>query len=222
MNPLVVYAIPGLGVDERLFSKLRLKNAELRVLEWPEPHAGQSLPDYARAFLPQIDTTIPFVLLGVSFGGMCVTELAKELKPVKTILISSSKTTGELPFLVHVARLIPVHKILTASQFVKLALLVSRRFGVRKEDEPLFRDMLEKRSRAYFKHSVQAIATWKNETVPPDLIHFHGDADRIIPFSAIKNVTRIPGGNHFMMMNEADVLSAAINAEISTATSRNA
>lgn len=212
MSRLVVYAIPGLGVDERLFSELRLKNAELRVLHWPEPQAGQSLPEYARLFLPQIDTSTPFVLLGVSFGGMCVTELAKELHPVKTILISSAKTGSELPALIRLARIFPLHRLLTASQFVNLAVLFRRRFGVRAGDETkLFRAMLEKRSRNYFRHTIQAIATWKNKTVPDNLVHFHGDADRLLPFSKIKNPIRIKGGTHFMVLQNGIELTMAID-----------
>lgn len=212
-----MYAIPGLGVDERLFSKLHLQHAELRVLHWPEPQAGQSLPEYARLFLPQIDTTNPFVLLGVSFGGMCVTELAKELHPVKTILISSAKTGSELPALIRLARLLPLHRVLTASQFVTLAVLFRRRFGVRAGDETqLFRAMLEKRSRNYFRHTIHAIATWKNETVPGNLVHFHGDKDRLLPFSKIKNPVRIKGGTHFMVLQNGLELSATIDEIIST------
>jgi hypothetical protein len=212
MSRLVVYAIPGLGVDERLFSKLHLKHAELRVLQWPEPKPGQSLPQYARLFLPQINTSKPFALLGVSFGGMCVTELAKELHPIKTILISSAKTGSELPLLIRLARLIPLHRMFTASQFVNLAVLFRRRFGVRAgEETQLFRSMLEKRSRNYFSHTIQAIATWKNKTVPENLVHFHGDADRLLPFSKIKNPVRIKGGNHFMVMHQAQELAVLLD-----------
>lgn len=217
MNRPVVYAIPGLGVDERLFSELQLKNAELHVLHWPEPVPGQSLPEYARLFLPQIDATKPFVLLGVSFGGMCVTELAKELHPVKTILISSAKTSSELPALIRLARFFPLHRLLNASQFVNLAVLFRRRFGVRAGAETeLFRAMLEKRSRNYFSHTIQAIATWKNKTVPNNLVHFHGDADRLLPFSRIKNAVRIKGGNHFMVLQNGSELAAAIDLLFST------
>lgn len=212
MSRLVVYAIPGLGVDERLFSRLQLQRAELRVLQWPEPQAGQSLPEYARLFIPQIDTTTPFALLGVSFGGMCVTELAEELQPVKTILISSAKTSGELPLLIRLARIIPLQRLFSASQFVNLAVLFRRRFGVRAgEETQLFRAMLEKRSRAFFSHTIHAIATWKRTTAPENLVHFHGDKDRLLPFSKIKNPICIRGGNHFMVMHKAQEISEAID-----------
>lgn len=212
MSRLVVYAIPGLGVDERLFSKLQLRNAELRVLQWPEPQAPLSLPEYARLFIPQVDTSRPFALLGVSFGGMCVTELAEELRPVKTILISSAKTSAELPLLIRLARIMPLHRLLSAAQFVNLAVLFRRRFGVRAGEETvLFRAMLEKRSRNFFRYTIRAIATWKRQSAPENLVHFHGDNDRLLPFSKIKNPIRIRGGNHFMVMHQADELAAAID-----------
>lgn len=213
MSRLVVYAIPGLGVDERLFSKLQLQHAELRVLQWPEPQAKLSLPEYARLFLPQLDTAKPFALLGVSFGGMCVTELAAELQPVKTILISSAKTGRELPALIRLARFVPLHRLLSAAQFVNLAVLFRRRFGVQAgEETKLFRAMLEKRSRNFFRYTIRAIATWERTTVPGNLVHFHGDNDRLLPFSKIKNPIRISGGNHFMVMHRAQELSEAIDA----------
>lgn len=212
MSRLVVYAIPGLGVDERLFSKLQLRNAELHVLQWPEPQAPLSLPEYARLFIAQVDTSRPFALLGVSFGGMCVTELAEELRPVKTILISSAKTSAELPLLIRLARIMPLHRLLSAAQFVNLAVLFRRRFGVRAGEETvLFRAMLEKRSRNFFRYTIRAIATWKRQAAPENLVHFHGDNDRLLPFSKIKNPIRIRGGNHFMVMHQADELAAAID-----------
>jgi pimeloyl-ACP methyl ester carboxylesterase len=213
MSRLVVYAIPGLGVDERLFSKLNLRHAELQVLAWPEPQHTLTLPEYARLFLPHIDTSKPFALLGVSFGGMCVTELAEILQPVKTILISSAKTGAELPALIRLAHVLPLHRLLTASQFINLAVLFRRRFGVRAgEETKLFRAMLEKRSRNFFRYTIGAIATWERVTVPENLVHFHGDKDRLLPFSKIKNPVRISGGNHFMVMQQAKELSDAIDA----------
>jgi hypothetical protein len=44
----------------------------------------------------------------------------------------------------------------------------------------------------------------------PGLVHFHGTADRIFPAGRIKNFTPIPGGGHFMVVQQAPLLSQLV------------
>ncbi len=87
-----VYLFPGTGSDARLFSKLELPDGyQARHVEYPIPQKGETMEGYAMLLAQQIDTTQPFVLVGVSIGGMLCTELAEQLSPLKTIVVSSSK-----------------------------------------------------------------------------------------------------------------------------------
>lgn len=80
---MTIYAIPGLGTTEKLYVNTKIKGVEIIVLNWPTPEKNDTMESYARKFLPQINTNIPFCLLGVSFGGMICTELSKIISPKK-------------------------------------------------------------------------------------------------------------------------------------------
>lgn len=207
-----LYAIPGLGVDERLFSELRLQHAELRVLHWLSPLKRESLRDYALRLSKQIDVSQPFSLLGVSFGGMCAVEISKVLSPQKLFLISSAKTRSELPALIKLARYLPLHRLFGDAAMARLALRSKGLFGVQKgEQAALFYSMLRNNPPHYFKDTISAIASWDNVQAPEECVHLHGDADRLIPLRNIKNATAVKGGTHFMIMNHAAEISGHID-----------
>ena len=80
-----IYCISGLGADERAFSKLNIKGFELKVIRWLMPIKDETLPEYASRMRQDIDDDNP-ILMGLSFGGMLCTEIAKQV-PVKKIII---------------------------------------------------------------------------------------------------------------------------------------
>jgi len=92
-----VYAISGLGADERAFQFLDLP-FELIHIKWIEPQEEESLTSYASRLCRQIDHTKPFALVGLSFGGMLATEMCKFITPEHTILLSSAETKKGLPW----------------------------------------------------------------------------------------------------------------------------
>jgi pimeloyl-ACP methyl ester carboxylesterase len=55
-------------------------------ISYPVPEKREDLQTFAFRFIPQIDTTAPFILVGVSLGGMTGTELTDTLCPVGTML----------------------------------------------------------------------------------------------------------------------------------------
>ena len=93
-----IYAISGLGADERVFKFLKL-NAHIEVLHWIKPKRDESIQDYALRLSSKINTDEKFCLMGVSFGGLIAIEISKILNPELTILISSAKTESELPLI---------------------------------------------------------------------------------------------------------------------------
>ena len=78
----VIYLFPGQGADYRQFRDLEVPPGYDTVhITYPVPDKRETLPEYALRFFPLIDTDAPFVLLGVSLGGMICTELADTLDP---------------------------------------------------------------------------------------------------------------------------------------------
>src|SRR5258708_37464041 len=112
MECMKAYFISGLAADGRVFKHIQLpKGLETIYLNWIPPQEEEALPHYALRLATSINTKEPFVLLGLSFGGMLAIEIAKQLHPVSTILISSIPVSDHLPGYFKAAGKIGLHKM---------------------------------------------------------------------------------------------------------------
>jgi hypothetical protein len=66
--------IGGLGADEMDFKYL-IQTHECFPVTWIKNEPGEELSSYVLRLQNQIDTSKPFALLGVSFGGLVAQEL---------------------------------------------------------------------------------------------------------------------------------------------------
>jgi len=107
----IIYCISGLGVDERAFSNLRIDGYQLKVIQWIEPLKNETLYRYAKRMSEEIDTENP-ILMGLSFGGMMCIEIAKQIPVSKVIIISSIKSSLELPTWMKTVAWLKLNKIL--------------------------------------------------------------------------------------------------------------
>lgn len=209
-----IYLIHGQGSDPRLFSKLKL-NSEFDTvcLRLPMPHKNESMQEYAYRLIPEIDTTAPFILIGVSLGGMVATELNDRLNPLQTIIISSAKNRKELPKRYRFMRAIPVYKIFPA-RFVKWGSFIMQPLVEpdRKKEKALFKSMLKQKDKLFLKRSIPMIMNWaKKENTGKIIIHIHGNNDHTIPVKNIHATKIIEGGSHMMVLTQATILSQTIN-----------
>ena len=70
----VIYLIPGQGADHRLFDSLKVDKAfTVKHIKYSTPSKNMTMEEYAKELSAQIDTTSPFILVGVSLGGMLST-----------------------------------------------------------------------------------------------------------------------------------------------------
>ncbi len=215
---MIIYAIPGFGTTGHLFSNLHIRGAKLVVLNWPHTEADDTMQSYARKFLPQIDTSMPFCLLGVSFGGMLCGELSRIIKPRKTFLISSSKFRRELPWFIRALRHVPIHKYISESRHRKLAYYGRRIIGFEKAYMPEFMAMVESMNADYFRHCIPIIVNWDRTDAPENTVHIHGSADRLILYGGVKPDHTIKGGTHAMVVFRADEISLIIEEELGRLT----
>lgn len=212
---LHVYCISGMGVDGRLFKNLKLNGCMIHHLKWITPLRDEPLSDYAMRLSRSINTSEPFVLVGVSFGGMCCVEIAKQLHPVKTFVISSCKKCDELPLKILFWKRFKVYKKISDKLYIKGAFLLRRRFGVAsKEQSQKFMQMLQAAPPNYFSGAVHCIMDWKNNIVPGNVVHIHGTTDRVLPFQNITCDYTIEGGNHFMIVNRSREINEILNREL--------
>ena len=68
----------------------------LIFINWIAPLKKESLESYALRLRNYIPEPRPLII-GISFGGMLVTEMAKADSNIKGIIISSNKTSSEFP-----------------------------------------------------------------------------------------------------------------------------
>src|SRR3954471_14038187 len=123
-----VYFIAGLAADKRVFKYIQLPTGcEAVFLDWISPEKEDTLPSYALRLASTINKEEPFALIGLSFGGMLATEIAKVYQPAVTILISSVPVSKELPGYFRMAGKMRLHKIVPVS-LLKSSSLAKRLF----------------------------------------------------------------------------------------------
>jgi len=159
-----VYGVSGLGADERVFELVnKYLEQPIRYVPWIDPEDNESLAHYAERLSKTIDTSEPFVLVGISFGGMICSEMNKHINPLKTVLVSSCACKDELPLYFRgLGRLnlvphIP-QKIIQIPKPL-LDVVLSLKKG---ESKALMHDIIGTTDRGFIKWAVQAILTWDN------------------------------------------------------------
>ena len=199
-----VYFISGLGADKRAFQKIKLPQGYDPVfLEWITPEKSESLIDYARRFSSLIDEE-QFILIGLSFGGMLATEVARLRKPQKTIIISSIGCSNELPWYFKSAGKIGLHKavpikILTAGTMLKNIMGVGS-----KEDKAIIYHYAKFANPYLIRWSMNAIINWNQPERLPGIVHLHGSKDHMLPLKFTRPDYVIKNGGHLMVFNRAE------------------
>jgi hypothetical protein len=201
-----IYAIPGLGTTKELFRYLDLPGCDVIVLEWPETKE-LDLQNYAREFIKQIDTSVPFYLMGVSFGGMICSELSHLLDAKGIFLISSCKTKNEFPWLLKTLRVVPIHKLLPDRLLLAFASYSNWILGFDKSFNDEFLQMLRAMKPNYFRDSITMIVHWQKSDQPINVKHIHGTKDRLLLYGSVNADHTIKGGSHAMIVYHAKEIS---------------
>jgi pimeloyl-ACP methyl ester carboxylesterase len=210
-----IYCISGLGADFRIFSKLEIPGAILHPIGWEMPNQQDDMCSFAAKLSKQIQHPNP-ILLGVSFGGMLTTEIAKIVPIEKAIIVSSCKTRKELPWYMRSAGKVGLHKVVPYGLITQNQLLSRFIFDTRSRQEELYlKQMMLKQTQAEFiKRSVDMIVNWQNSNYPENLCHIHGSTDKLLLPGFIKPHYWVKGGGHFMIWNRADEVSRLIQQEL--------
>ena len=105
MSKIHVYFMPGMAASSSIFERIKLpeEQFEMHFLEWVLPENKETLLDYAKRMAQNIKHE-NVVLIGVSFGGILVQEMAQFVSARKVIIISSVKSNKELPSRMKIAR----------------------------------------------------------------------------------------------------------------------
>lgn len=198
-----IYCISGLGADERVFTNLAVNGHELHYLPWLRPEKNESMESYAKKMAAPITHSSP-VLLGVSFGGMMGIEIAKQLNLQQLIIVSSIKSNKEMPGWMKVVGKMSLHKILPVRSNKLTEKIDNDRLGVSTEEEKqMVKDYRKKVDPVYFNWAIHQVVNWKNDWHPENIIHIHGDKDKIFPVKKIAPTHVVKDGTHMIIYNRA-------------------
>lgn len=202
-----VYFISGLGADSRSFSFLDLSFCEPCFIEWVSPLPRDTLASYAARLFEKIQDE-EATIVGLSFGGMLATEMAKAHPATRVIIISSAKTYFEIPHYLRFWRHFPIYKL--HSHKIKNAAFpfILKIIGTKgKQQTVLQKQILHDSQPSFTRWAMNAIVNWTNTLVPTNITHIHGTADKLLPFRYVKADIVIPNGEHVLLMDEHEQVS---------------
>lgn len=197
-----------MGADRRLFKHVRLPAGfEPEYLDWIPFKPGESLGQYAFRLSEKIDKTKPFVLIGLSLGGLMAVEIARRFPPVCTILIASVPLSMQFPAHFRMAQRLRLHELIPPGLIKSVASFKRVFTHESKEDKKLIRQMIRDTDPGFLTWAMQAALDWKNEQVPAPLCHLHGTRDEVFPVWLTKPTHKIPRGGHVLVMSHPEAVN---------------
>lgn len=203
-----VYFVPGMAAGGEIFKNIKFPdNYEIHILEWLIPEKNESLPDYAERMAERVKERNS-ILIGVSFGGVVVQEMNAFLNLKKLIIISSVKTSIELPRRMKIASLTKAYKLIPTSLVLSVEDLTKFSIGPKsKKRLSLYNQYLHVRDKGYLDWALEKMVTWKQVDKIEGIIHIHGEKDIVFPIKYIEECRTIKGGTHVMVLNQGRKVS---------------
>lgn len=209
-----VYAISGLGADERVFKHLEDLGLKFTHLPWVEIHENDTIESYAARYWSHYELPESAQIVGLSFGGMVGAEMAKAHEHVKLVQISSALHRSDLPGVLKIPGLSKLnakfpHKMLSGSPFINHAV-----FGIKgDENKEVLDAILKDMDFDFFKNAANAILNWKGVDAPINVKRIHGSTDLILP--PIKGAyDKLMKGGHFMLMDDPETVAAFLREHL--------
>jgi pimeloyl-ACP methyl ester carboxylesterase len=206
-----IYVISGLGADERVFYKTDFGKNNVVFLKWMLPEKNESVENYSLRLSKKIIHKDP-VIIGLSFGGMMAMEVAKHINTEKIILISSAKTRYELPLFYRAAGKLNLQKIIPFFFLLRANVFSNWAFSNRTlDDKKMLDTMMRETDIVFLKWAINKILHWQNTAVHKNVVHIHGNKDRILPFKNIRASLVIENGAHLMIITQSDEVNKILS-----------
>lgn len=195
--------MPGMAANPSIFEHIKLNSShfEIHWLHWQIPIKDESIQDYAKRMLTNIKHEKP-ILIGVSFGGVLVQELAKIIDVERLIIISSVKQSSEIPKPMKLARETGIYKYLPFGllNYIKEIEKLPIGNAIRKRLE-LYKQYFSVNDKVYLDWAVKQMVCWNQTSPMENIIHVHGDQDMVFPIRNIEDCIVVKGGTHIMILN---------------------
>lgn len=193
-----------MAANPKTFEYIKLPDDKFEVhwLSWKIPNPDDSLEEYAQRMLEDVNHKNP-ILIGVSFGGVLVQEMAKIIKVKKLVIISSVKSKFELPRRMKYSRKLGLYRIAPVSIFQNVDGLAKYALGQKaKSRVELYQKYLSVNNPVYLSWALEQMICWDQEEPPKDIIHIHGNADPVFPYKYIDGCITVDGGTHVMIITK--------------------
>ena len=204
MRTIPIYCMPGMAASPKIFEFINLSDKfEIYCLSWITPKENELLSEYAKRMCDKIKHKNP-VLLGVSFGGILVQEMANYISVHKIIIISSIKSRIELSFPMKMAKKTNAHKLLPTKWVNNIDLLAMFSFGRGiKKRISLYQRYLSERNPKYLNWAIDTLVNWEQINIVDNIIHIHGISDNVFPVkNLLQPFIKIRGG-HAIIITQA-------------------
>lgn len=205
-----IYCFSGLGADHRAFQFIDFAEHNVVHVPWIHPLSNETLESYANRLGEIINTAEPFVLIGLSFGGMLALEISKTKKPHQLILISSITSHSEKPTRMKIVGKLKLYQCVHKKYFTRPNKIAYSLFGTKTaQEKELLDQILEDSDPDFIRWALNSISQWKNEE-KIECKRIHGTEDRIFPIKNLICDVKIEGGGHLMVVSHAKEVGIAI------------
>lgn len=158
------------------------------------------MENYADRLAEKINTNEPFVLIGVSLGGIMAAEIALKYNPLAVIIIGSVPVISQLPGYFRIAEKLKLYKFFPGS-FYKFSAKVKRLITRENpEDKKVIIDMISETDPAFVTWGIQAVLKWRNKRIPKSLYHIHGTRDEVFPYRFTSPTHTVSKGDHLIVI----------------------
>jgi len=206
-----IYCISGLGADHTIFRNLQITGHTLVPMPWVPHKNGDDMVSYAAKMAARIPDGNDVIVLGLSFGGMLATEIARTHPHWQIILVSSAKTKQELGYDSRILRWISSLRVIPPFMFKMRNFVSFYYLGAHtKEERRLIRQILKLSNGRFYRWCVHTLLFWNSESFTPNIVHIHGTADKVIRPGNVHPDHWIREGSHLMIYNRAGEISALI------------
>lgn len=210
------YFISGLAADRRVFSKLELPHhIEVIYLDWLPVQPCESLQQYSLRLAQPIKKDDPFILIGLSFGGIVAIEISKVFSPFKVILISSAARVEQIPVIYRLIGRLKMELILSSGMLIVLKPFLYWFFGpLSKDSAKLIGEYISSADHRLLIWSLGKISRWRNNEKLPQLVQIHGASDRVFPV-ARSGADYIVEGGHLCVYDNSPAVSSVLTKLLS-------
>ncbi|AHF94488.1 hypothetical protein OPIT5_17540 [Opitutaceae bacterium TAV5] len=206
----MIYVLPGMGADNRMYAGSWRKLPDCVFLDWPAYAGETSLAAVARRVVDEAGIGDDAVVVGTSLGGMVACEIAKIRRVRQLVLVASAVRKEEVSRVL--AALRPLAGLLPGG-WVKVVtgnLLKSLAGGLREAERDVVREavrMYVESDPCFVRAMCRAIFRWEGFDVQAaresgvTVLRLHGKRDRVLLPSG--DVDAWLEGGHLITMTHA-------------------